>query len=341
MKILLIGGTGVISAAVTKQLAAAGHELTLFNRGNRAAQIPDGARLITGDIGDEDTAARLLDGLSFDAAADFIAFEPAHVQRDYRLLRDKTRQYVFVSSASAYQKPPVDPVITESTPLANPFWQYSRGKIACEEWLTDRFRSESFPVTIARPSHTYDHTGVPLALHGRYGPWQTLLRMRLGKPVIIPGDGSSLWVTTHNSDFARGFIGLLGNPRAVGQAVHITSDEILTWTQICEIIAARLGARLNPLYVPTDLLILAGKKHGYDFEGSLWGDKARSVQFDNGKLKRLVPGFAAATRFDQGMEESVSYILSHPECQKEDPEFDAFCERVCSAIGAARAVCSA
>ncbi|MDR0293005.1 MAG: SDR family oxidoreductase [Oscillospiraceae bacterium] len=337
MKVLLIGGTGIISTAVSAQLRAAGHELYLLNRGNRAARCPEGAKTLSADARDEEAARRLLEGYTFDVVADFIAFEPEHVKRDFRLFREKTGQYIFISSASAYQKPPVNPVITESTPLSNPYWQYARNKIACEEWLTERFRAEGFPVTIVRPSHTYDNTYVPLALHGDGGPWQVLSRMLRGRPVIIHGDGSSLWTVTHNSDFARGFIGLMGNPHAIGQTVHITGDESLTWTQIHEIIAARLGVRLNPLCVPSGLIIQAGKRHGYDFEGTLLGDKACSVIFDNTKLKRLVPGFAAATRFDQGMAETIPRLLSHPELQTEDPEFEAFCDHVCAAMGAARA----
>ena len=337
MKALLIGGTGTISAAISRRLCELGHELVLFNRGSHGARVPDGARVIAGDIRDEAEAARLLDGLEFDVAADFIAFEPEHVQRDYRLLRGKVRQYIFISSASAYQKPPVSPVITESTPLSNPYWQYSRNKIACEEWLTERFREDGFPITIVRPSHTYNDCSVPLALHGSGGCWQVLLRMLRGQPVLIHGDGSSLWTVTHSGDFAKGFTGLMGNPHAIGMAVHITSDESLTWTQIHETVAARLGVEHKPLYLPSDFIIGAGKRHGYDFEGTLWGDKARSVVFDNTKIKRLVPDFIATTRFDQGMAETIPNILSRPELQKEDPAFDAFCDKVCAAMETARA----
>jgi len=338
MKALLIGGTGTISTAISKQLQEMGCELYLFNRGNNVSQIPAGVSALSGNIHDEVSAARILEGHKFDVVADFIAFEPEHVKRDFRLFYENTGQYIFISSASAYQKPPVNPVITESTPLSNPYWQYSRSKIECEEWLMERFRSDGFPVTIVRPSHTYGDTSVPIAVHGENGPWQTISRIKKGKPIIIHGDGSSLWTVTHNSDFARGFIGLMGNPQAIGQAVHITSDESLTWTQIHEIIAAKLGVKLNPLYVPSDLLALLGKEYGYDYEGTLLGDKARSVIFDNTKLKRLVPGFAAATRFDQGMDKTIPNFLKTPELQREDTQFDAFCEKICAAMKAARGV---
>ena len=328
MKILFIGGTGTISLAISRRLAESGHELFLFNRGNKNTLLPDAVHLFCGDIHDEADAARLLEGHSFDVAADFIAFEPSDIERDFRLFRDKARQFIFISSASAYQKPPVHYIVTESTPLSNPYWRYSRMKIDCEELLMNLFRSEGFPVTIVRPSHTYAAGSVPLALHGAKGPWQILSRMRREEPVIIPGDGSSLWTATHSDDFARGFIGLMANPHAIGHAVHITGDEVLSWTQIHEIVAAALGVRLNPLYIPATALARAGKKYGYDFEGSLLGDKAHSAVFDNTKLKRLVPGFAAAKRFDQGVAESISYLLSHPERQIEDSDFEIFCDEV-------------
>ena len=225
MKILLIGGTGTISTAITAKLHELGYDLTLLNRGGRSDRVPAGVEVIKADVNNEEEVTKLLDGRTFDAVADFIAFDIPHVERDYRLFAGITKQYIFISSASAYQKPPVDPVITESTPLSNPYWEYSRNKAICEEWLMERFREDGFPVTIVRPSHTYQKESVPVAVHGHHGSWQILKRMTQGKPVIIPGDGSSLWTLTHNTDFAKGFIGLLGNPHAIGQAVHITSQD--------------------------------------------------------------------------------------------------------------------
>ena len=325
MKILLIGGTGTISTAVTQRLCRSGHEVFLLNRGTRTDCQPENVRLLRCDISDEAAAAALLSGLSFDAVGEFIGFVPAQVERDYRLFRGKTKQYIYISSASAYQKPISDPVITESTPLSNPYWQYSRDKIACEEYLMKMYRETGFPVTIVRPSHTYDERSVPLGVHGSGGSWQVLKRMQEGKPVIIHGDGTSLWTVTHNSDFAKAYCGLAGNIHAIGQAYHITSDECLTWNQIYQIIADALGVRLNAVHIPSDFLAAVSD---YDLEGSLIGDKANTVLFDNSKIKRAVPDFQATVRADQGIRNTVQHILAHPELQHEDPEFDQWCDRI-------------
>jgi nucleoside-diphosphate-sugar epimerase len=330
MRILFIGGTGTISTAISRRLLEAGHELYFLNRGNRNGVFPSGAKEIVCDISGEEDAAKKLKGLTFDVVADFIAFTEAHVERDYRLFKGKTKQYVFISSASAYQKLPADYLITESTPLANPFWEYSRNKIACEDFLVRKYREDGFPITIVRPSHTYDERNVPLGVHGKNGGWQVVKRIIEGKPVIIHGDGTSLWTMTHNSDFAAGFTGLLGNIHAIGEAVHITSDETVTWNQVYAAIADAVGKPLKAVHVSSEFLSLCGKS--YDFLGGLIGDKANSVVFDNAKLKRLVPGFTAAVRFDQGVRQTIEYILAHPECQKEDREFDAWCDRVIAAI---------
>ena len=245
-----------------------------------------------------------------------------------RLFAGKTRQYIYISSASAYQKPPVESVITESTPLSNPYWQYSRDKIACETYLMQQYRENGFPVTIVRPSHTYDERAVPLGVHGKLGSWQVVRRIMDGKPVIIHGDGTSLWTVTHNSDFAKGYCGLVGNVHAIGQAYHITSDERVTWNQIYQCIADTLGVSLHASYIPSDFLAAVSD---YDFEGSLLGDKANSVIFDNTKIRRAVPEFRADVRADQGIRQTVRHILAHPELQIPDPEFDAWCDRVINA----------
>lgn len=334
MKVLFIGGTGTISMAISRQLLAEGHTLYLLNRGSRNTQLPEGAISLEADINDAERVQELLKDLTFDVAADFIAFEPAQVERDYELLKDKTKQYIFISSASAYQKPLSDYRITEGTPLSNPKWLYSRNKIACEDFLMKKYREEGFPVTIVRPSHTFDERTVPMGVHGDKGSWQVIKRMKEGKPVLIPGDGTSLWTVTHNSDFAKGFVGLMGNVHAIGEAVQITSDETLTWNQIYELVADALGVKLNPLRVASDFL---DQCSDYGFDGSLMGDKANSVVFVNDKLKRLVPGFTATRRFDQTVKESIAYMESHPQCQVEDPEFDAFCDRVADALEKAKA----
>ncbi|MCC3372642.1 SDR family oxidoreductase [Cohnella sp. REN36] len=333
MKALFIGGTGTISAAITRQLLAQGCELYLLNRGNRNETLPPGAKIIQADIRDEDRVAQLLEGLSFDVVADFIAFEPAQLERDYRLFKDKTRQFIFISSASAYQTPLSDYRITEGTPLSNPYWAYSRNKIACEEYLMKQYREEGFPITIVRPSHTYDERSIPLGVHGGKGTWQVARRMLAGKPVIIHGDGTSLWTMTHNRDFAKGFIGLMGNIHAIGESVHITSDESVTWNQIYEAIAAALGVKLNAVHIASEFLDACSTE---DYRGGLLGDKANTVVFDNSKLKRLVPEFVATTRLDQGIRETIDYILAHPEHQKEDPAFDVWCDKVIEALEQAR-----
>jgi len=330
MKILFIGGTGIISSAITRQILEDNkHQLYLINRGNRNKILSNNVNLIQADINDEEDIAAKIKDLNFDVVADFIAFEPHQLERDYRLFQGKTKQFIFISSASAYQKPLSDFRITESTPLSNPYWEYSRNKIACEDYLMKMYRENSFPVTIIRPSHTYDERSVPLGVHGDNGSFQVIHRMLEGKPVIIHGDGTSLWTMTHNSDFAKGFIGLMGNLHAIGEAVQITSDESLTWNQIYKCIADHLGVDFKPYYVPSDFLDAVGR---YDFKGGLTGDKSNSVVFDNSKLKRLVPGFIATKRFDEGIGETLRYVLAHEEGQKPDQEFDLWCDKVIAAL---------
>ena len=340
MKALLIGGTGTISAAVTRRLAADPlWEVWLLNRGSRKTELPKNVRQITADIRDEAAVAEKLRGLHFDAVCQFIGFRPQDAERDWRLFSDKTEQYIFTSSASAYRKPAAGYLITEGTALANPYWQYARDKIACEEYLFRQYRETGFPVTVVRPSHTYDERHVPTGLHGKKGFWQVLRRMLDGKPVLIHGDGSSLWTVTFNEDFARGYTGLMGAKAAVGEAFQITGGETLTWNQIYETIAAALGVELHPCYVSSAWLAAAGAKQGYDFTGSLLGDKAVSVVFDNSKLRRLVPEMTTAVPFRRGVRIALDYILSHPEeCQVPDPEFDAWCDRVVAAQEAAMAL---
>ncbi len=327
MKALFIGGTGTISSAITRQIASdCNWELYLLNRGNRNHELPANVKTIIADINDEQQAKEALQGMDFDVVCDFIGFLPEQVERDYRLFKGRTRQYMYISSASAYQKPLSSPYITEGTPLANPYWLYSRNKIASEEVLMRHYREEGFPITIIRPSHTYDERSIPVAAHGKNGSWQVLKRMIEGKPVIIPGDGTTLWTVTHNSDFAKAFVGLMGNVHAIGESFQITSDENLTWNQIHEIVANALGVKLKAYHVSSEWLAAVGPE--YDLEGGLIGDKANTVIFDNTKLKRAVPGFVATTSFAQGARKTVEHILAHPELQRADPEYDAWCDRV-------------
>lgn len=328
MKALFIGGTGTISNAITNQLLETGCELYLLNRGNRNEQLPEGVKIIQADIQNEEQVAKLIENEQFDVVADFIAFHSSQVERDFRLFHGKTKQFIFISSASAYQTPLSDYRVTEGTPLSNPYWEYSRNKIACEEYLIKQYRDHGFPITIVRPSHTYDERSIPLGVHGRRGSWQVAKRMLENKPVIIHGDGTSLWTMTHNSDFAKGFIGLMGNIHAIGESVHITSDETVTWNQIYQTIADALGVKLNAVHVSSHFLAACDDQ----FTGGLLGDKANSVVFDNSKLKRLVPEFVATTRLDQGIKRTIENILAHPELQTEDPEFDSWCDKVIAAL---------
>ena len=335
MKILIIGGTGTISTAVVRLLSGQGHEVSVINRGTRNAVLPDGVKSIVADMNDEGAVRQKLEGLSFDAVGNFIAFTREQVERDFRLFNGKTRQYLFISSASAYHKPAQSYIVNEGTTLANPHWLYSQNKIASEDFLMAAYREQGFPVTIVRPSHTYDERHIPLGVHGKNGFWHVIKRMLDGKPVIIQGDGSSLWTLTHNTDFAKGYAGLVGNPHAIGEAFQITGDETLTWNQIYQTIADALGVPLHACHVASDFLVSVGRD--YDFEGSLVGDKSVSVVFDNSKLKRAVPGFCPVVRFEQGVRQSLAYILSHPEeCQKPDEEFDRWCDAVIAALDGAK-----
>lgn len=326
---LFIGGTGTISSAISKRCVEKGWELYLLNRGNRP--LPQGAKALTVDIGDESAVLKLIGDMHFDVVADFIVFTVEQLERDIRLFSGRTEQYIFISSASAYQKPLVNPVITESTPLVNPYWQYSRNKAACETRLLEEFKNTGFPYTVVRPSHTYDERSVPMPVHGRGGSFQVVERIRQGKKVIVPGDGTSLWTVTHNSDFAKGFCGLMGNPHAIGNAYHITSDEHLTWDQIVTIVARALGVAPHIVHIPSDVLGALSE----DFVGGLIGDKSNTVWFDNSKVKRDAPEFVCTTRFDTGVRQTLETIYADKSLQRPDPAFDAWCDAVIAQYEAA------
>ena len=335
MKVLFIGGTGTISTAISKKLLKEGHDLYLVNRGNRNDVLGDYPNLhsIVCDVNDEEALKKAVDGMYFDSVCDFIGFVPAQVERDYRVFKGKTNQYMYISSASAYAKPVNGYIITEGTSLSNKYWEYSRNKILCEQFLMKMYQEEDFPVTIIRPSHTYDERSVPMGVHGDKGSYQVIKRMLEGKQVIMHGDGTSLWHMTFNEDFAKGFTGLINNPHAIGEAFQITNDETLTWNQIYQTIAKKLGVEFKPYYVASDFL---DEVSDYDFKGGLLGDKANSVVFDNTKLKNAVPGLAMNIRFEEGIGRTLDYILSHKECQVEDPEFDAWCDKVIDALEGAK-----
>jgi nucleoside-diphosphate-sugar epimerase len=315
LRVLFIGGSGVISAACSRLAAQTGIEVFVLNRGKTAIRpLPPRVTLLRADIREPASVREEIKGLDFDAVADWVAFTPDQVRNDVELFGGRTRQYVFISSASAYQKPPARVPVTESTPLRNPFWQYSRDKIACEELLVAAYREQGFPVTIVRPSHTYDQTAVPFE-----GGWTVLGRMLAGRPVIVHGDGTSLWTLTYHEDFARAFVPLLGHPRTLGEAIHITSDDVLTWNQIAEALAAALGVTARLVHVPSDAIAAADP----DWGAGLLGDKAHSMVFDNAKVRRLVPGWRAVIPFEQGAREIADWYLADPARQVVDARLDA------------------
>jgi len=324
MNVLFIGGTGIISTACTQLAAQRGIDLTILTRGRRELDLPPGVRKVCCDIDDPAAAERALAGRRFDAVVDWIAFEPAHVERDLRLFQDRTRQYVFISSASAYQKPPGLYIITESTPLDNPYWEYSRNKIACEERLMRAHHEAGFPVTIVRPSLTYGDTQIPLAINSWVKSYTAVDRMRRGKPVIVPGDGTSLWVITHNSDFAKGLVGLLGREEAIGEAFHITSDEVMTWDQFYRLTAAAAGVEPRLLHIASDFIAACIPEK----LGSLVGDKAVSAVFDNSKIKRLVPDFRATVPFAEGIRRTMAWFDADPARQQIDVEANTAYDRL-------------
>ncbi|MCK4921799.1 MAG: SDR family oxidoreductase [Bacteroidales bacterium] len=307
MKVLFIGGTGNISAASSRLALDKGYEVYLLNRGN--IDLPDlkNAKSIKCDINNSVDVKKALKGMEFDVVANFIAFKPEEVLRDIELFSGICKQYIFISSASVYQKPLSHPIITESTPLANPFWDYSRDKIACEELLNKAYRENGFPITIVRPSHTYE-TVIPVAI-GSWTDFTLIDRMRKGKKIIIHGDGSSLWTITHSEDFAIGFVGLLGHQQAIGQSFHITSDEILNWNQIYESVAEAAGVELNAVHIASDFICNVADEMGLDWmRGNLIGDKATSTIFDNSKIKTFVPDFKATIPFRQGFKRTIDWF---------------------------------
>ncbi len=319
MRVLFIGGTGIISSACAPLAIERGIELYLLNRGSSARPTPEGARLLHADVRDPASVRAALGDLTFDSVVDWVAFTPEHVETDLALFGGRTRQFVFISSASAYQTPPSLLPITESTPLANPYWQYSRDKIACEERLTRAWRDDGFPVTIVRPSHTYDERTLPT-----HGGWTVVDRMRRGKPVLVHGDGTSLWVLTHHRDFARGLVGLLGNDQAIGHAFHVTSDELLTWNQIHEIVARAAGAEPKLVHVPSERIA----RYDADWGAGLLGDKAHSVIFDNTKIRRVVPDYRATIPFGRGAEEVIAWHDADPARRVVDAAADRLMDRI-------------
>jgi nucleoside-diphosphate-sugar epimerase len=322
LRVLFIGGSGIISSACSRLATERGIDLYVLNRGQTSHRpLPEEATVLHADIRDPDSVTAALGDREFDAVVDWVAFTPEHVEADLGLFRGRAGQYVFISSASAYQTPPARQPVTESTPLRNPFLQYSRDKIACEDLLTVAYRDEGFPATIVRPSHTYDKTLIPLD-----GGWTAIGRMRQGKPVVVHGDGTSLWTLTHHEDFARGFVPLLGHPRTLGEAFQITSDDVLTWNQIAQALAAAAGVAADIVHVPSDAIAAADPAWG----ATLLGDKAHSMIFDNAKLRSVVPDYRAVIPFEQGAREIVAWYDGDPARQRTDARLDAVMDQLIS-----------
>jgi nucleoside-diphosphate-sugar epimerase len=314
LRVLFIGGSGVISSACCKLAVQRGIDLYALNRGrSRLRPLPDEVSVLLGDVRDSAAVAEALRDREFDVVVNWVAFTPDHVEADLERFRGRVGQYIFISSASAYQAPPNRLPITESTPLRNPYWQYSRDKIACEDRLIRAYREEGFPVTIVRPSHTYDNTSVPF-----YGGWTVVHRMRQGKPVVVQGDGTSLWTLTHSDDFAKGFVPLLGSARVVGEAFHITSDDVLTWNLITTILANAAGAEPDIVHVPSDAIAAADP----DWGDALLGDSAHSLVFDNSKLRGVVPEYVATVTLEQAAREIVGWHDEDPARQQVDANLD-------------------
>jgi len=325
-KVLFIGGTGIISSACTSTAVARGFDVYLLNRGKSERSAPEEVTVLNGNIRDPQSVRQALGELQFDVVVDWIAFTPEHIETDLALFNGRVGQYIFISSASAYQTPPNSLPITESTPLHNPYWAYSRHKIACEERLIQAYRQSDFPITIVRPSHTYDKTLLPM--RGRY---TVVNRMRQGKKVIVHGDGTSLWVLTHHRDFAKGFVGLLGNNHAIGDTFHITSDEILTWNQIFQMVADAAGASADIIHIPSDFIA----QFDADWGASLLGDKSHSVIFDNTKIKRIVPDYTATIPFARGVKEIIHWYDADPARQTVNQNLDVLMDRIIEAYESA------
>ncbi len=314
LTVLFIGGSGTISSASTRLAVERGIDLHVLNRGASTTRpLPDGVTVHRADVRDPGSMREALAGLEFDAVVDWVAFTPDHVRADIELFTGRTGQYVFISSASAYQTPPARVPVVESTPLRNPYWQYSRDKIACEDVLVEAYREQAFPMTIVRPSHTYDKTLIPLD-----GGWTAVQRMRDGKEVVVHGDGTSLWTLTHHADFAKGFVPLLGHPRTIGDAFHITSDDAPTWDQITRALASAAGVEARIVHVPSDVIAAADPAWG----AGLLGDKAHSMIFDNSKLRTVVPDFRATIPFEQGAREIIDWYDGDPARRQVDPRLD-------------------
>ncbi len=328
MKALIIGGTGTISTAVTARALETGFDVTILNRGNQK-DVPESVRQLHADVRDRAAMEAVLKNERFDVVCDYLTFTPEQARQSIELFAGKTNQYLFISSASVYQKPPAHYRITESTPLSNPYWEYARQKIACEMCFNEAYRTEGFPVTIVRPTYTYGDSSIPWVLNSRTMRYSLIHRIKAHKPIVIPGDGTSFWTMTHNTDFAKGFVGLMGNSQSVGHAFHITSDEALTWDAYLHIIADAVGEKVQIVHIATDALV----KRLPEERGPLTGDKAQTAIFDNTKIKTFVPGFAATVPFEIGIRKTLAWYEVHPERLGYDLEWDAVMDELVEKYG--------
>lgn len=325
IKVLFIGGTGVISTSVSELAVKKNNiELFLLNRGNNDSAAPQEATLIRGDMNERGSIKRILDEYRFNVVVNWIAYTPDQIKADIDLFMGKVDQYIFISSASAYQKPLVHYMISESTPLKNPYWQYSSDKIACEDLLVKEYRENSFPATIVRPNYTYGNTMIPFVFNSRISRYTLVDRIKKGMKIIVPGDGTSLFTLTHSKDFAKGFVGLIGNTRSIGHAFHITSDEALTWDQVACSIGKTVGATPDICHIPSDLIATISPEH----TGGLLGDKSNCAIFDNSKIKSFVPDYTATISFSEGVKDTISWYESHPEMCGIDEIFNVLCDRI-------------
>ena len=321
MKVLIIGGTGTISTYVVKRAVEQGMDVTVMNRGHNKDSLPKSVKFITGNINHEEEAKNLLKGKSFDSVIQFVAFNVNQVKRDIRLFKDKTKQYIFISTASAYQKPVQDYPITEKTPLINPYWGYSNDKIICEEYLRT---VKDLPITIVRPSHTYDNKMIMSVMSRWQYEYAHIQRLLDGKPIIIPGDGTSVWTITHAEDFAKSFVDLIGNPASYNEVFHITSNKLYTWEQLTQILADALGVKAKIIHIPTDVII----KHLPEMEGPLLGDKSWSAIFDNTKIKNISKNYSSSIGYEDIAKDVVEYYRSNPDKQLISAEFEAMCDKL-------------
>ena len=318
MKVLFIGGTGLISTAASRLAVQQGIDLYLLNRGNRKSFVPEGAKVLHGDINNRQEMKALLENEYFDVVVNWIIFTPEDIERDIDYFSGKTNQYIFISTVATYQRPPVYYLLDESTPQHNPGWSYATNKIACEERLIKEYREQDFPMTIVRPSHTYGETSIPFAVTSGAHPWTLVDRILKGKKIIVPGDGTSLWTITHNTDFAKGLVGLLGNTQTLGHAFHVTSDEVKTWNQYLKVLGEAVGVEPKPIHMTSECISLFMP----EFKAQLFGDASNSYVVNNSKIKSFVPGYIATTNFEQGIRQSISFYQNHPELQTIDDELN-------------------